>query len=118
MKLCIITFASISCTWKLKKWSLPVFGNQFQPTQAQAETAFNGTLQSYHLLPSTTQANTDLAEFMLQHKSESDLLIEQKLSQESQNFILVLIFNSENRVKTKIRKMSLLRFMQIRSWHP
>ena len=48
--------------------SLLVFGDQFQPTQAPAETAFNGTLQSYHLSPSTTQANTDLAQFMLQHK--------------------------------------------------
>ena len=64
--------------------SLPVFGDQFQPTQAPAETAFNGTLQSYHLPPSPTQANTDLAQFMLQHKPQIDSLIEQKLSQGSQ----------------------------------
>ena len=48
--------------------SLPVFGDQFQPTQAPAETAFIGNLQSFHLPPSTTQANTDVAQFMLQHK--------------------------------------------------
>ena len=64
--------------------SLPVFGDQFQPTQAPAETAFNGTLQSYHLLLATTQANTDLAQFMFQHKPQIDSLIEQKLSQGSQ----------------------------------
>ena len=64
--------------------SLPVFGDQFQPTQAPAESAFNGTLQSYHLPPPTTQANTDLAQFMLQHKPQIDSLIEQKLSQGSQ----------------------------------
>ena len=64
--------------------SLPVFGDQFQPTQEPAETAFNGTLQSYHLPPSTTQANTDLTQFMLQHKPQIDSLIEQKLSQGSQ----------------------------------
>ena len=64
--------------------SLPVFGDQFQPTQAPAETAFSGTLQSYHLPPSPTQANTDLAQFMLQHKPQIDSLIEQKLSQGSQ----------------------------------
>ena len=60
--------------------SLPVFGDKFQPTQAPAETAFDGTLQSYHLPPSTTQAYTDLAQFMLQHKPQIDSLIEQKLS--------------------------------------
>ena len=60
---------------------LPLFGDQFQPTQAPAETAFNGTLQSYHLPSSTTQANTDHAQFMLQHKPQIDSLIEQKLSQ-------------------------------------
>ena len=64
--------------------SLPVFGDQFQPTQAPAKTAFNGTLQSYHLPPSPTQANTDLAQFMLQHKPQVDSLIEQKLPQGSQ----------------------------------
>ena len=64
--------------------SLPVFGDQFQPTQAPAETAFNGTLQSYHLPASPTQANTDLIQFMLQHKPQIDSLIEQKLSQGSQ----------------------------------
>ena len=64
--------------------ALPVFGDQFQPTQAPAEAAFNGTLQSYHLPPSTTHSNTDLAEFMLQHKLQTDSLIEQKLSQLSQ----------------------------------
>ena len=64
--------------------SLPVFGDQFQPTRAPAETAFNGTFQSYHLPPSPTQANTDLAQFMLQHKPQIDSLIEQKLSQGSQ----------------------------------
>ena len=64
--------------------SLPLFGDQFQPTQAPAETAFNGTLQSYHLPPSTTQANTDPTQFMLLHKPQIDSLIEQKLSQGSQ----------------------------------
>ena len=64
--------------------SLPVFGDQFQPTQAPVETAFNGTLQSYHLPPSPTQANADLAQFMLQHKPQIDSLIEQKFSQGSQ----------------------------------
>ena len=64
--------------------SLTVFGDQFQPTQAPAETAFNVTLQSYHLPPSTTQANTDLAQFMLQHKPQIRSLIEQKLSEGSQ----------------------------------
>ena len=64
--------------------SLPVFGDQFQLTQAPAETAFNGAHQSYHLPPSTSQANTDLAEFMLQHKPQIGSLIEQKLSQGSQ----------------------------------
>ena len=53
--------------------SLPVFGDQFQPTRAQAETAFNGALQSYHLPSSTTQANTDLAQFMLQHKPQKTI---------------------------------------------
>ena len=67
--------------------SLPVFGDQFQPTQAPAETAFNGTLQSCHLPPSPTQANTDLAQFMLQHKPQIDSLIEQKLSQGSQKVL-------------------------------
>ena len=64
--------------------SLPVFGDQFQPTQAPAETAFNSTLQSYHLPPSTNQANTELAQFMLQHKPQIDSLIQQKLLQGSQ----------------------------------
>ena len=94
---------------------LTVFGDQFQPTQAPAETAFNGTLQRCHLPPSTAQANTDLAEFMLQHKPQIDSLIEQKLSQGSQKFNLVFNSNSENRVKTEIRKMSILKFMQIHS---
>ena len=59
---------------------LPVFGDQFQPTQAPVETVFNGALQSYHLPTSTTQANTDLAEFVLQHKPQIDSLMEQNLS--------------------------------------
>ena len=63
--------------------SLPVFGDQFQPSQAPAETAFNGTLQSYHLPASTTPFNTDFADFMLQYKPQIDSLIEQILSQES-----------------------------------
>ena len=49
-----------------------------------AEIAFNGALQSYHLPPSTTQVNTDLAEFKLQQKPQVDSLVEQKLSQGSQ----------------------------------
>ena len=64
--------------------SLSVFGDQFQPTRAPAETAFNGTFQSYHLPPSTSQANRDVAQFMLQQKPQIDSLIEQKLSQGSQ----------------------------------
>ena len=56
--------------------SLPVFGDQFQSTQAPAETAFNGTLQSYHLPPSTTHNRTK----MLQHKPQVDSLIEQKIT--------------------------------------
>ena len=47
---------------------LHVFGDQFQPIQTPAKTAFNGALQIYHLPPSTTQAYADLAQFMLQHK--------------------------------------------------
>ena len=64
--------------------SLLVFGDQFQPTQAPAETAFNGILQKHHMPQSTTHSNTGLAEFMLQHKPQSHSLIEQKLSQVSQ----------------------------------
>ena len=64
--------------------TLPDFGDQVQPTQVPAEISFNGTLQSYHLPPSATKANTDLAEFMLQNKPQIDSLIEQKLSQGSQ----------------------------------
>ena len=41
--------------------SLTVFGDQFQPTQAPAETAFNGTLQSYHLPPSPEPTQTFLS---------------------------------------------------------
>ena len=64
--------------------SSPVLGDQFQQTQAPIETAFNGTLQSYQLPPSTTQANTDLAQFLLEHKPQIDSHIEQTLSQGSQ----------------------------------
>ena len=64
--------------------SLPVLGDQFQSTQAPAETDFKGALQSCNLPPSTTRANPDLAQFMRQHKPQIDSLIEQKLSQVSQ----------------------------------
>ena len=64
--------------------SLPVFGDQFQPTESPIETAFNGTFQCKRLPPSTTQAKADLSEFMLQHKTQIDSLIEQNLSQGSQ----------------------------------
>ena len=95
--------------------SLPVFRDQFQPTRAPAETAFNGTLQSYHLPPPTTQANTDLAQFMLPAKTTNQFAYRTKTLKDHKKFNFVLIFNSKNRVKTKIRKMSFLKFMQIRS---
>ena len=70
--------------------SSPVFGDQFQPTQAPAETAFNGALHSCHLPPSTTQANTDFAQFMLQHKQQIDSLIEKNSHKDHKKFNLVL----------------------------
>ena len=86
--------------------SLPVVGNQFQPTQAPAEIAFNGALQIYYLLSSATQANTDPNQLRLQHKPQIDSLIEQKLSQGSQKIQFSAHLQLQNRVKLKIRKVS------------
>ena len=61
-------------------WTLPVFGDQFQPSQRPGETAFSVPLQSYHLPPLATKGKTALGEFMLHPKPQIDLLIEPHFS--------------------------------------
>ena len=78
--------------------------HQCKPTRTPAKIAFIFKPQSYHLPPLTTQTNTDLAEFLLQHKPEKDWLTEQKLSQGSQRVEVFYHSQSAKRVKTKIRK--------------
>ena len=59
--------------------SLPVFGPEYQPKEATAETAFNGVLQIYEIVNNT--ADRDLESFMLNQRSAIATLIEQRLSQ-------------------------------------
>ena len=59
--------------------SLPVFGPEYQPKEATAETAFNGVLQTYEIVNNT--ADRDLESFMLNQRSAIATLIEQRLSQ-------------------------------------
>ena len=59
--------------------SLPVFGPEYQPKEATAETAINGVLQTYENVNNT--ADRDLESFMLNQRSAIATLIEQRLSQ-------------------------------------
>ena len=59
--------------------SLPVFGPEYQPKEATAETAFNGVLQTYEIVNNT--ADRDLESFLLNKGSAIATLIEQQLSQ-------------------------------------
>ena len=58
---------------------LPVFGPEYQPKEATAETAFNGVLQTYEIVNNT--ADRDLESFLLNKGSAIATLIEQQLSQ-------------------------------------
>ena len=59
--------------------SLPVFGPDYQPKEATAETAFNCVLQTYEIVNKT--AERDLESFILKQRSAIATLIEQRLSQ-------------------------------------
>ena len=62
--------------------SLPVFGPEYQPREARAGTAFIGVLQIYQIVNST--AERDLESFILNQRSATATLIEQRLSQGQQ----------------------------------
>ena len=81
--------------------SLPVFGPEYQPKEATAETAFNGVLQTYETVNNT--ADRDLESFMLNQRSAIATLIEQRLIQGPQKVqfalkvqLLVKLYQDEN----------------------
>ena len=59
--------------------SLPVFGPEYQPKEATAETASNGVLQTNEIVNNT--ADSDLESFVLNQRPAIATLIEQRLSQ-------------------------------------
>ena len=87
--------------------SLPVFGPEYQPKEATAETAFNGALQTYEIVNNT--ADRDLESFMLNQRSANATLIEQSLSQGPQKVQfavkvqLLKLHQDENATETEER---------------
>ena len=87
--------------------SLPVFGPEYHPKEATAETAFNGVLQTYEIVNNT--ADRDPECFMLNQKSAIATLIEQWLSQGPQKVQfavkvqLLKLHQEENSTETEER---------------
>ena len=91
--------------------SLPVFGPEYRPEEATAETAFNGVLQTCEMFNIT--ADRDLESFMLNQRSATATLIEQRLSQGPQKvqFAVKVQLLKLHQDETKPKRRSALKFM-------